>query len=188
MNASDFYCEDLQKRENFDEIQDKNLQMKLNGWYGTLRLSPLDGKLNTNYIPIGKNGSIGASEILHNRSNLLIKKPKNFMLFGNKPTSTSLMDREEIKKKIYDSFPETGYKKKHLALILSRATKQISNMNDLFIKGTNKFESEVEYGLKVPENSRILVTNTEEMKDEKKYLSVHPEEILESHFESRTLY
>lgn len=46
INASDFYTEELQKKEDFDDVQDKNMQNKLNAWYGTLRLSPLDGKLN----------------------------------------------------------------------------------------------------------------------------------------------
>ena len=84
LNSSDFYIEDLQKKEDFDEVQDKNIQRKLNGWYGSLRLSPLDGKLNRNFVPMGKNGYIGASEILHNKSRLLMKKPKDFFLFGNK--------------------------------------------------------------------------------------------------------
>lgn len=95
INAPDFYVEDLQKKEDFDEVQDKNMQKKLNQWYGTLRLSPLDGKLNRNYVPVGKNGYIWASETIHNKTRLLMKKPKELLLFGQKPRSTSILEKWE---------------------------------------------------------------------------------------------
>jgi len=85
INTSDYYAEEQQKKEDFDDVQDKNMQNKLHNWYGTLRLSPLDGKLNRNFVPIDKTGSIGVSETIHNKSKLLIKKPKDFYLFKDKP-------------------------------------------------------------------------------------------------------
>ncbi|CAI2362558.1 unnamed protein product [Moneuplotes crassus] len=188
INSSDFYCENLQKKSDFDEVQEASLQKSLHGWYGTLRLSPLDGKLNRNYIPVGKHGDIGASEVLHNKSKLLMKKPKDFFLFGNKPLSTSIMDRIEMQKKTSQELPFLDSRKKHLLKTLAKGENQITNMNELFIKGINKFESEVEYGLSIPENKRVLYLNSEEMKSEKLRLSTSPEEIIESHFESKILY
>jgi hypothetical protein len=73
LNSSDLYAEELQKKEDFDSVQDGNIQTKLHAWYGTLRLSPFDGKLNRNFVPLGKIGSIAASETMHNKSKLLIK-------------------------------------------------------------------------------------------------------------------
>jgi len=110
INASDFNCEELAKKEDFDEVNDKMMQRKLHGWYGTLRLSPLDGKLNRNYVPVGKAGYIGASEVMHNKSKLLMKKPKDFFLFGNKPIGTSILDRLELQKKTNPDLPSLSSK------------------------------------------------------------------------------
>ncbi len=116
-----------------------------------------------------------------------MKKPKDFFLFGHRPAGTSIMDRLEMQKKDSQELPSV-YKKKHLALTLTKAQNQIANMNDLFIKGKNKFESEVEYGLRIPEKERMFLRNSEEMKQDKIHLSTSPDEVLDSHFESRILY
>lgn len=99
INLSEFYTEDMQKKSDFDEIQDKNMQNKLHYWYGNLRLSPLDGKLNRNFVPLGKTGTIGASETIHNKSKLLMKKPKELFLFSDKPRRTSILDAFKNRKR-----------------------------------------------------------------------------------------
>lgn len=191
INASDFYVEDLQKREDFDGVQDSNLQRKINGWYGALRLSPLDGKLNRNYIPMGKDGRIGASETIHNKSSLLMKKPKEFFLFSHKPVGTSLLDRLENSK--INSTDKTDFllmfKNKHLAANLIRGSEKVAEMDSLFIKGTSKFKSEIEYGLSIPENERILVKSRANIEAERTMIQDGVcEEVIDSNFESRILY
>lgn len=59
INSSDIYAEELQKREDFDSVLDSSLQHKLNNFYGNLRLSPLDGKLNRNYVAPKNHISVG---------------------------------------------------------------------------------------------------------------------------------
>lgn len=59
INAADYNVEDLQKKEDFDEVLANSLQHKLNNFYGNLRLSPLDGKLNRNYVPSASPGGVG---------------------------------------------------------------------------------------------------------------------------------
>mmetsp|Transcript_21542 Transcript_21542/g.19106 ORF Transcript_21542/g.19106 Transcript_21542/m.19106 type:complete len:166 (+) Transcript_21542:921-1418(+) len=164
------------------------LQRKLHGWYGALRLSPLDGKLNRNYVPMGKAGYIGASETLHNKSKLLMKKPKDFLLFGNMPLNTSILKRLENQKSSSNQLPDLHYKKKHFASTMTKTEKQISAMDDLYIKGTSKFESEIEYGLRIPEKERILIKDREQAKAERIMIEENPEEVLETQFDGRTLY
>jgi hypothetical protein len=187
INASDFYVEDLQKKEDFDGVQDNNLQRKINGWYGTLRLSPLDGKLNRNYIPMGKDGKIGASETIHNQSSMLMKKPKELFLFANRPRGTSLLDRLGESKETLDF--SLMYKNKHLATNLIRGSEKIAEMDNLFIKGTSKFESEIGYCLRIPENQRLLVRSRDDVEAEKTMKKEGLlEEVIDSNFESNLLY
>ena len=139
----------FRNKENTENVLDKSLQHKLNGWYGTLRLSPLDGKLNRNFVPLGGGSQIEASETIHNRSKLIMKKPKEFMLFKQKPKLTSILN----------------------SIIKSRAEmliteNNISEMDELYVKGTSKFNSEVEYGLKVPERERMYVKTKEAIEEE----------------------
>lgn len=97
LNSSDLYAEELQRKEDFDSVQDSNIQTKLHAWYGTLRLSPFDGKLNRNFVPLGKAGSIAASETMHNKSKLLIKKPKDLMLFKEKAKHNAILNMYNLR-------------------------------------------------------------------------------------------
>ena len=46
------------------------------------------------------------------------------------------------------------------------AENNINEMNELFIKGTSKFNSEVEYGMKVPESQRMFVKTKESIEEQ----------------------
>lgn len=149
INTSDFFIENLQKKEDTDDVLDKNLQHKIHGWYGTLRLSPLDGKLNRNYVPMGSGTNISASETIHNLTKLQMKKPKELMLFSNKPKPTSIL--ESLSKK-------DGK--------LSATDRHINEMDELFIQGKSKFNSEVEYCMKIPENQRVYIKTKDAIEEE----------------------
>lgn len=71
-----------------------------------------------------------------------------------------------------------------------KAEKNIDEMSDLFVKGTSKFNSEIEYGLRIPEEQRVLVKQREQVKNDRiKIINEDPsEEIIASHFESRVIY
>lgn len=148
----------------------------------------MDGKLNRNFVPVGKHGVIGASEIMHNKSKLLMKKPKDFFLFGNKPLGTSIMDRLESQKRASQQLPSLNNKNQYLAMTMKKAQSQIENMEDLYVKGSNKFESEIEYGLSIPEKERVLIQDKEQMRLEKLNVSLAPDEVIDSHFDSKILY
>ena len=84
-----------------------------------------------------------------------MKKPKEFMLFEKKPKQTSILD-------------SIGRSKGDLGTV----DKNIIEMDGLFVKGKSKFDSEVEFGLKIPENQRMLV-KTKEAIDEQTMRSLN---------------
>lgn len=63
-------------------------------------------------------------------------------------------------------------------------------MEDLYIKGTNKFDAEMEYGLRIPEQQRVLVKSKNQVQQERVItLDDGPsEEIIASHFDSKIIY
>jgi len=63
-------------------------------------------------------------------------------------------------------------------------------MDDLYVKGISKFDTEIEYGLRIPEDKRYLVKLKNKHKQEMSLMldESGSEEILASHFESRILY
>jgi len=75
-----------------------------------------------------------------------------------------------------------------MASNILKASKQIAEMDGLFIKGINKFESEVEFGLRIPEDKRVLIIDNEKNRAEKAMFPDHSEEIIATQFDSRTLY
>lgn len=149
INTSDFFIENLQKKEDTDDVLDKSLQHKLHGWYGTLRLSPLDGKLNRNYVPMNSGTNIWASETIHNVTKLQMKKPKELMLFTKNPKPTSILE----------SLNNKDGK-------ITITNKHIKEMEELFIQGKSKFNSEVEYCMKIPENQRVFIKTKEAIEEE----------------------
>ena len=98
---------------------------------------------------MGSGTNIGASETIHNITKLQMKKPKEFCLFTNKPKPTSILE---------------SLNKKNGKMLL--ADKHINEMDELFIIGKSKFESEVEYGLKVPENQRVFIKTKDAIEEE----------------------
>lgn len=120
-----------------------------------------------------------------------MKKPKEFFLFSHKPVGTSLLDRLENSKNIPNENNDFSlmFKNKHLATNLIRGSEKIAEMDSLFIKGTSKFESEIEYGLRIPEKERILVRSRANIEAEKTMIQDGVcEEVIDSNFESRILY
>lgn len=74
---------------------------------------------------------------------------------------------------------------------------QIKEMNELFVKGTSKFKSEVEYGYRVPESQRYLIKFIDQDGDvnpkvaDKVQIKLdlpEDEEIIESNYDSKLLY
>ena len=90
-------------KNDFDSVIDKSLQHKIHNFYGNLRLSPLDGKLNRNFVPVKNTQgvgklkyfaiNIGSMETIHLKSKLIMKKPKELLLFNNKPKMTSILGK-----------------------------------------------------------------------------------------------
>ena len=75
---------------------------------------------------------------------------------------------------------------------------QIKKMNGLIVKGTSKFDSEIAYSYRIPEDQRYLIKFVEPHQNEIVNQSSSPmqvsidtpndEEVIESHFDSRILY
>jgi hypothetical protein len=63
-------------------------------------------------------------------------------------------------------------------------------MEGLYVKGVSKFETEVEYGLRVPMEKRFLVKAKNKDVEERvaMFEDGTNEEVIASHFDSRVLY
>jgi hypothetical protein len=162
----------FKNKEDFDDVMGNSMQHKLNNWYGTLRFSSYDAGKRGNFIPMKGEGFIAASDTVHMKHKLQILKPKEFLLFNSKPKGTSILNR----------------------LAQSRAAlsklNQIDQMSNLYVQGTSKFDSEVEFTKRVPEKGRYIIRNRDELKfsKPKNQLGETTEEILAANFESRVLY
>ena len=73
----------------------------------------------------------------------------------------------------------------------------MTQMNDLIVKGTSKFESEVDYSMRVPEDKRYFVKFNEpssampsKPSEKVNFTLGNPdeEEMIATHFDSKVLY
>lgn len=98
---------------------------------------------------MGVTANICASETIHNKSNMLIKKPREFLLFSEKPKGTSILN--------------SIIKSKGATIVTE---KKITEMDGLFVKGINKFKSEVDYAFRIPESVRVYVKTKDAIEEE----------------------
>ncbi|CAI2365793.1 unnamed protein product [Moneuplotes crassus] len=145
-------CESLmRKSDTFVEEQliktggletEKNYYKSMNNWYASLRKSNKEETRHSNFIQKAKGRDpIYVHETCHFRDLNIIKRPKELDLF------------EE-----HESLPRC-YKHMNVNNQSIKTLERINSVGKLMVQGFNKFDREMEYVKRIPEEERFIVDN-----------------------------
>lgn len=146
MRRSDAFAE-TQLAKTGKLVQENSFYSSMNNWYGELRQNKDKYERHSNFIErsLGVN-PIYVHETCHFRDTNIIKKPKDLELFDNRNLKNPCM--KHLRRSTGDLKP-------------LKVQQRINALDELMIKGSNKFDTEIDYIRSIPETERYIIKNME---------------------------
>jgi len=147
MRRSDAFAE-MQVAKSGKLVKESTYYNNMNDWYGDLRQGKDQYERRSNYIEHAVGTfPIYVHETCHFRDINIIKRPKDLDIFENQNTENPCLKH---------------LKRSHRSMKSQKVIDRINSVGNLYIKGTNKFVSEIDYIRSIPEDNRYMVKNENE--------------------------
>lgn len=147
MGASDAFAE-MQVAKTGALTSNSSYYQSMNNWYGELRNNKKDVEKRSNFIQCNSGVfPIYVHETCHFRDMNIIKKPKELEMFKDNNLKNPCL--KHLLKSQGDLKP-------------LKVIERINSMGDLIVKGSNKFETEIDFIRRIPEDNRFIIKNMDE--------------------------